>query len=71
MQKVKITINGEDRCVILPMEYSPETDVIELKEVNIEPMPKEDEDVSQDLVLYLTQLILVGLQETNKKENKD
>lgn len=61
MQKIKISINGENRVVIIPMEYNEETDVVEIKEVQIEPMPDKDEDLSKDLVMYISQLILAGL----------
>lgn len=61
MQKIKISINGENRVVIIPMEYNEETDVVEIKEVQIEPMPDKNEDLSKDLVMYISQLILAGL----------
>lgn len=61
MQKLKISINGENRVVIIPMEYNEETDVVEIKEVQIEPVPDKDEDLSKDLVMYVSQLILAGL----------
>ena len=61
MQKIKSSINGENRVVIIPMEYNEETDVVEIKEVQIEPMPDKDEDLSKDLVMYVSQLILAGL----------
>lgn len=61
MQKLKISINGENRVVIIPMEYNEETDVVEIREVQIEPMPDKDEDLSKDLVMYVSQLILAGL----------
>ncbi len=61
MQKIKISINGENRIVIIPMEYNEETDVVEIKEVQIEPMPDKNEDLSKDLVMYISQLILAGL----------
>lgn len=61
MQKIKISINGENRVVIIPMEYNEETDVVEIREVQIEPMPDKDEDLSKDLVMYVSQLILAGL----------
>lgn len=61
MQKLKISINGENRVVIIPMEYNEETDVVEIREVQIEPIPDKDEDLSKDLVMYVSQLILAGL----------
>ena len=61
MQKIKISINGENRVVIIPMEYNEETDVVEIREVQIEPIPDKDEDLSKDLVMYVSQLILAGL----------
>lgn len=65
MQKIKISINGENRIVIIPMEYNEETDVVEIKEVQIEPMPDKNEDLSKDLVMYISQLILAGLNPVN------
>ncbi len=69
MQKVKISINGENRVVIIPMEYNEETDVVEIKEVQIEPMPDKDEDISKDLVMYISQLILAGLNPVDGTSN--
>lgn len=69
MQKVKISINGENRVVIIPMEYNEETDIIEIKEVQIEPMPDKDEDISKDLVMYISQLILAGLNPVDGTSN--
>lgn len=70
MQKVKISINGENRVVIIPMEYNEETDVVEIKEVQIEPMPDKDEDISKDLVMYISQLILAGLNPVDGTSNQ-
>ena len=61
MQKLKISINGENRVVIIPMEYNEETDVVEIREVQIEPISVKDEDLSKDLVMFVSQLILAGL----------
>ena len=69
MQKIKISINGENRVVIIPMEYNEETDVVEIKEVQIEPMPDKDEDISKDLVMYISQLILAGLNPVDGTSN--
>lgn len=69
MQKVKISINGENRVVIIPMEYNEETDIVEIKEVQIEPMPDKDEDISKDLVMYISQLILAGLNPADGTSN--
>lgn len=69
MQKVKISINGENRVVIIPMEYNEETDIVEIKEVQIEPMPDKDEDISKDLVMYISQLILAGLNPVDGTSN--
>lgn len=51
------------------MEYNEETDVVEIKEVQIEPMPDKDEDISKDLVMYISQLILAGLNPVDGTSN--
>lgn len=58
MEKIKITINSENRIVIIPLEYDNSNDSIEIKEIQVEPIPQENEDISKDIVLLLTQNIM-------------
>ena len=59
MKKIKITINSEDRIVVIPMEYNPEDDSMHFYELQMEPIPeKDDEDLSKDIVIKLTTMIL-------------
>ena len=51
------------------MEYNEEPDVDEIKEDQIEPMPDKDEDISKDLVMYISQLILAGLNPVDGTSN--
>ena len=61
MDKIKITINNENRIAIIPMDYDPEKDEAHINEIQIEPIPDKDEDISKDVVLQLTKLILTVL----------
>ena len=58
MKSIKITINSEDRVVIIPLTYDETTDSAELNEIQIEPIPEEKEDISKDIVMMLSQMIL-------------
>lgn len=58
MESIKITINGENRVVVIPLTYDDTTDTAELNEIQIEPMPEEKEDISKDIVMMLSQVIL-------------
>ena len=58
---LKITINNEDRIVIIPMKYDQESDSLDINEVQIEPVPDKDEDVSKDVVLNLAKFIIGSL----------
>lgn len=58
MDKIKITINNSDRIVIIPIEHNTTTDSLDIKELQIEPMPEANEDISNDVVLYITKLIM-------------
>lgn len=61
--KIKITINSEDRVVVIPMQYDSEKDELNFAEIQIEPIPNKDEDISKDIVMILTQHILSSLQQ--------
>lgn len=63
MKKVKITINSEDRIIIIPMEYDSENDSLTLSEINVEPVPDVLEDVSNDIVFNLAKMIIGTLKE--------
>lgn len=54
----KITINNKDRAVVIPIEYDPATDSISIQEIQIDPIPNKDEDISKDIVLTITKLIM-------------
>ena len=62
MKKVKITINSDDRVVVIPMEYDTTSDSLNFSEIQIEPIPSDSEDVSKDVVMQLTMLIMSILQ---------
>lgn len=59
--KVKITINSEDRIIMIPMEYDTEKDTLEFNDIQIEPMPEQNENISNDVVFNMAQLILSTL----------
>ena len=58
MKNLKVTINSEDRIVLIPMEYDIETDTLHIKEIQIDPYPDENDNVSSDPVMQLTALII-------------
>lgn len=55
---IKITINSEERSVVIPLIYEKSTDSLNINEIQIDPIPNKDEDISKDIVLNLTQLII-------------
>ena len=55
---IKITINSEERAVVIPLTYEKSTDSLDIKEIQIDPIPNKDEDITKDIVLNLTQLIM-------------
>ncbi len=55
---IKITINSEERSVVIPLIYEKSTDSLNINEIQIDPVPNKDEDISKDVVLNLTQLIM-------------
>ena len=61
IMKVKITINSEDRIIMIPMEYNTENDTLEFNDIQIEPMPEKNENISKDIVFNMAQLILSTL----------
>ena len=58
MKKVKITINSDDRIIMIPMEYDSEKDSITIDQLQIEPLPDKNEDISKDIVFSITQMIM-------------
>ena len=55
---VKITINSEERIIMIPMTYDKESDTLSMEEVQIEPTPKDKEDLSKDVVVNLAHAII-------------
>lgn len=58
MKKIKITISNEDRVIVIPMTFDKESDSLEINEIQIEPVPEKDEDISGDIIFNLAQTIL-------------
>ena len=58
MKKVKITINSDDRIIMIPMEYDSEKDSITIDQLQIEPLPDKNEDISKDIVFSITKMIM-------------
>lgn len=56
--EIKITINNTERAVVIPINYDSELDVLDIKELQIDPIPDKNEDISKDVVLGITQMIL-------------
>ena len=54
----KSTINNKDRAVEKTKKYDPATDSISIQEIQIDPIPNKDEDISKDIVLTITKLIM-------------
>ena len=54
--QVKISISSEDRIVLIPREYK--NDELSINELQIEPYPNKDDDISKDVVMYLTKAIM-------------
>jgi len=64
--KVSITINSENRIVVIPMEYFSEEDTLGFGEIQVEPTPNKDEDISKDIVMNLTYAIITMLENASK-----
>lgn len=58
IMQIKITINNTERAVVIPINYDSELDVLDIKELQIDPIPDKNEDISKDVVLGITQMIL-------------
>lgn len=58
MKSIKIAISTPDRAVIIPMEYDDEKDEVVINELQVEPVPQKDENISEDLAFFITQKIL-------------
>lgn len=61
MKNIKIAVSTPDRAVIIPMEYNDENDEIVINELQVEPIPDKDEDISKDLAFFIVQKILTVL----------
>ena len=46
---------------MIPMEYDTEKDTLEFNDIQIEPMPEQNENISNDVVFNMAQLILSTL----------
>ena len=66
MEKVKIIINGQKISFVIPLEYDEENGTLNCKEFQVDPMPKEGDDLSNDIVISLAELITNAL--TKKDE---
>ncbi|MBQ8132328.1 MAG: hypothetical protein IJ193_07550 [Bacilli bacterium] len=58
MKQFKIAVSTPDRAIIIPMEYNEEQDTVEIKELQVEPVPDKDEDLSKDPAFVIVQRIL-------------
>lgn len=61
MKNIKITITDNDKIVILPISYDEEKDSMTINELQVEPVPDENEDISKDLVFVISRMILEKL----------
>lgn len=66
LSTIKITVNGESRAVVIPMTYDKDTDSLSIKELQIEPIPDSKEDISKDIVLQITQMIMNSFSTINQ-----
>lgn len=58
MKQLKIAISTPDRAIIIPMEYDENKDEITIEELQVEPVPDKNTDVSTDLAFFIAQKIL-------------
>ncbi len=58
MKQFKVAVSTPERAIIIPMEYNDEQDTIEIKELQVEPVPDKDEDISKDPAFFIVQKIL-------------
>lgn len=63
MKQLKIAISTPDRAIIIPMEYDNEKDEIIIDELQVEPVPEKDMDISTDLAFFIAQKILNSFKE--------
>ena len=61
MKKLKIAISTPDRAIVIPLDYNDESDEIVVNELQVEPVPNKDEDISKDLAFFIAQKILNSL----------
>ena len=61
MKHLKIAISTPDRAIVIPLEYNDESDEIVVNELQVEPVPNKDEDISKDLAFFIAQKILNSL----------
>lgn len=60
--QIKISINGEKRTIVIPLEYDESSDSMTISQVQVDPIPNSDEDISNDIVFNLTKAIFSVLQ---------
>lgn len=58
MKQFKIAVSTPERAIIIPMEYDDEHDTVEIKELQVEPVPNDEEDISKDPAFFIVQRIL-------------
>lgn len=58
MKKIKIAISTPERAIIIPLEYDTKADEVTISELQVEPIPEKDEDISGDIAFFITQKIL-------------
>lgn len=61
MKQLKIAVSTPDRAIIIPMEYNDEKDEITINELQVEPIPDKDVDISTDIAFFIVQKILGAL----------
>ncbi len=60
--QIKISINGEKRTIVIPLEYDESSDSMTISQVQVDPIPNSDEDISNDIIFNLTKAIFSVLQ---------
>lgn len=61
MKNLKIAISTPDRAIVIPLKYNDENDEVVVDELQVEPIPNKDEDISKDLAFFITHKILNSL----------
>lgn len=61
MKNLKIAISTPDRAIVIPLKYNDENDEVVVDELQVEPIPNKDEDISKDLAFFIAHKILNSL----------